>query len=99
MREIKEESNLVPSKVNLLGKLEINKSDGKVEAFLFYSQLSDEEVKSLKLGNEGKAVQFFPADQILKLPLSPEVKKYYSLNQAAIDSLINNGEIPTFSVL
>jgi|SRR3989344_1999083 len=93
-REIKEETNLNPNNVEYLGKLEISKSEGKMEAHLFCSRLTDKETKQLKLGNEGTDVRFFTTVEIANLSLSPEVKKYYLTNHEEIDSFINDGVIP-----
>jgi len=91
LREVKEEANLTPQKVNYTSKFGIDKPNDKVEVKLFCAELSDSEASLLKLGNEGLAVKFFSTSEIPDLPLSPEVKKYYSENQRDIEAFIDNG--------
>jgi len=93
LREIKEETNLEPKELKYFTKLVIDGPDQKLEASIFGAHLSDDEVKHLKLGDEGREIKFFATNEIANLHLAPEVRKYYEAFKSAINKYINEGVI------
>ncbi|MBP7785678.1 NUDIX domain-containing protein [Patescibacteria group bacterium] len=88
-REIKEEAGLSPSSIKYYGKI-INK--GHIIG-IYISYLTDEEVKEIKLGNEGQALNFFTLDEIQKLDLTPPSKMYFEKYLSQIERLINRDTV------
>lgn len=89
IREIKEETNLSPKNIKYIGKLV---RPGNIVA-LYLVRLSDEEVKDLKLGNEGQEVRFFKADEIDGLNLSPTVSLFVARYKEKLVELVRGGDV------
>jgi 8-oxo-dGTP pyrophosphatase MutT (NUDIX family) len=84
MREIHEEISIVPSKTVFL--LELTDTWGE-ETQLFHVPLTEKEVASIKLGDEGKEVAFFTYDEIKDLKLTQNMKMYLNEHSKVISSL------------
>jgi ADP-ribose pyrophosphatase YjhB (NUDIX family) len=71
-RELKEEINLVPVAIIFWGKVKYQ--SGRISSY-YFAKLSEDEIKSLKLGDEGQKMEFFDFENIKKLPLFGSIKK------------------------
>lgn len=74
VRELKEEIHFTPSSVIYLGTTTY--SDGSL-VHRFYVPVSDEELPSIRLGNEGQKIGWFTLDELLQLDVSPHSLVYY----------------------
>ncbi len=73
VREIEEELTITPSQFKQL----FSEPDvWGVETYIYHTQLTDNEVKSLKLGDEGQEIKFFTPDELKNLKLTQNVTKY-----------------------
>jgi len=74
-REAKEEINITPQNLIFFGKTPWGK-------YRFFSKLTDQERKKIKIGNEGQALKFYTLEQIKILKLTPKlsywVKNYFN---------------------
>lgn len=86
IREMKEEINMIPKAIEYLGKIQT--PNGLFHA-IFLSKPTKEEVKRIKLGNEGQKVKFFSIDEIKNLKLAKSIKKYFDLYGNYLDWLLN----------
>jgi len=77
LRELKEEIGVIPTKFFYCGK---SKDEDKTICYLYFVELTDEEVGQLKLGDEGQKMEFFSLAQLKDLDLATEsafyLKKY-----------------------
>lgn len=85
-RELKEEISLTPTNLEYLG-------DALSDTSIYISFLTDEEVKNIKLGNEGQKLKFFTKEELVNLNVTPSIKLYMEKYSDALDALIN-GKIP-----
>lgn len=85
-RELKEEISLIPANLQYLG-------DAFQDISVYISFLTDEEVKHIKLGNEGQKLEFFTKDELAHLAVTPSIKFYMEKYGETLDALIN-GKIP-----
>ena len=85
-RELKEEISLIPVNLQYLG-------DAFEDISVYVSFLTDDEVKRIKLGNEGQELKFFTKEELVHLTVTPSIKLYMEKYGDALDALIN-GEIP-----
>lgn len=88
-REICEETNLTPMSIKYLGKLT---SPDDILA-LYLVRLTDQEVRSLKLGNEGQEVRFFSVTEMDNLNLSPVVRGFFNKYKEKLIEIINGVEL------
>jgi 8-oxo-dGTP diphosphatase len=89
-REIKEETNLTPSDIKYYGKL-----NGKDFTLAFYvAHLTDEEASSVRLGNEGQALEFFTLDEMKNLDLSFSIRVYFEKYLPQLDKLVRGEGVP-----
>lgn len=88
-REIKEETNLSPKNIRYLGKIV---APNDILA-LYLVRLNDEEVKELKLGNEGQEVRFFAVDEMEILNLSPAVKGFFKKYKEKLINIAMGAEV------
>ena len=72
-RELKEEINVVPRKLRYLGRVDIP----RYNAGIFIGWLEDNEVKMLKLGDEGQELRFFSYDEIKIDKLAFNLRDYF----------------------
>ncbi|MDQ3099144.1 MAG: NUDIX domain-containing protein [bacterium] len=84
-RETQEEISIAPEKIRYLFPIADTWAE---ETHLFHVQLSEKEVASIKLGNEGKEVVFFEIDEVKKLKLSQNMHKYFREYPNLIESLL-----------
>lgn len=89
IREIKEETNLSPKNIKYLGKL--IRPDDILALYLVH--LDEEEVKDLKLGNEGQEVRFFSVDEMAKLNLSLAVGLFVRKYREEIIKVVSGYEV------
>lgn len=68
-RELKEEISLTPANLEYLG-------DALSDTSVYVSFLTDEEVKHIKLGNEGQKLKFFTKEELIHLTVTPSIKFY-----------------------
>jgi 8-oxo-dGTP diphosphatase len=74
-REMKEEINIIAKSIKYLGKLKT--PDGNSH-FIFLVDMTKDEVKNIRLGNEGQKVKFFSISEINKLELAKNLKMYFN---------------------
>lgn len=91
-RELMEEINIIPAQLKYLGSA---LDDTKV----FFAFLSDEEVKKIKLGNEGQKLEFFSFKEALKQNLTKKLRMHFEKFSSAIIDLVNHGSIDDISRL
>ena len=91
-RELKEEINIVPVQLKYLGSAP---GDTKV----FFSFLNDDEVKNIKLGNEGQKLEFFSPEEALSQRLTKKLRMYFERFSGGIEKLIKDGCIDDVSSL
>ncbi len=87
-REIYEETNLKPANIHHYGYLERN--DAIMSFYVAY--LSDDEIKDLKIGNEGQDLKFFTIDEIKELELAFTIRVYFEKYLPQLQRLVA-GEI------
>lgn len=78
-RECKEEIGLVPSDLRYLGHSEVSAC--------YYAYLSDEEAKSLVLG-EGQEIRFFDPAEMSQLSMTPKLQELTTVYQDNLRKLI-----------
>jgi len=71
-REIKEETNLEPKDIDYLGKLTF--SEQEIAVYLIH--LRKDEIRNLKLGNEGQKLELFSVEELDNLELTPFAKDF-----------------------
>ena len=91
-RELMEEIKILPAQLKYLGAAP---GDTKV----FFAFLSDEEVKKIKLGNEGQKLEFFSFEEALKQNLTKKLKMYFEKFGDVILNLVKSGSINDVSRL
>lgn len=89
VREIKEETNLSPKNIRYLGK--VMTSDDIIALYLV--RLSDDEVKDLKLGNEGQELKFYEVNDVEKLNLTPSVRAFINKYKLKLIDIVNGLEV------
>lgn len=77
IREMKEEINIVPGKLEFLGKRQ--KPNQQIGAY-YCSRLSAKDLSNLLKGQEGQKIEFFDFSSLANLPLSGTIK-YLVLNR------------------
>jgi len=87
-RELSEEISLIPQDINLLGMM-IN-TVTRSRHRMYICNLTPEEAKNVKLGNEGQDLKFFTFDEMLKLPLAKYAGKYSADYGKGLRSLLKN---------
>ncbi|EKD99464.1 MAG: hypothetical protein ACD_22C00253G0006 [uncultured bacterium] len=71
-REIEGETHSTPSNIKYVGRF----VSPDVESAFYVVRLTDEEVKKVKLGNEGQDLRFFSIEEALRLDTSFSIKAY-----------------------
>jgi 8-oxo-dGTP diphosphatase len=80
-RELKEEIGIVPSSLRFL----ISPS---ADVCVYYARLTEEEVKNIKKGTEGKDLRFFSFEELASLPLTTKLKETINLHGETLKSLL-----------
>ena len=65
---------------------------------LHYVPISDEEVKQLKLGNEGQKLQFFEYEELRNINLRPSLKVLFNECGDKIKNMMENGIVDSIVV-
>ena len=89
-RELQEEIGVVPQQLRYLGS-------APGETKVFFAFLTDEEVKNIKLGNEGQRLEFFNLENALTVNLTKKLRFYLEKFKEGISELISNGLIDDVS--
>lgn len=89
-RELQEEINMIPKQLKYLGSV-------SSEAGVFFAFLTNEEVKEIRLGNEGQGLDFFTPDDALKLNLTRKLRFYLEHFEDGIIELIKTGSVTDVS--
>lgn len=85
VREIKEELNVTPSKYKQI----FSEPDvWQVETYVYHIQLTDDEVKQIKLGDEGQEVKFFTLNELAELKLTQNLTKYLKNYSSLVKELL-----------
>lgn len=90
LREMEEEINIIPRNIKYLGKLKT--PDGNSHA-IFLVKPTKDEVTMIRIGNEGQKVAFFSFDEIKKLVLAKNVKKYFDIYGCYLEKVLNSDEV------
>lgn len=80
-RELREEIGIIPSSLRFL-------ISPTAETHVYYARLTDEEMKSIKKGNEGRDLRFFSFDELSKIPLTQKLKEVIKSQGKALKSLV-----------
>lgn len=64
-------------------------SGGTVSNYL--AVISDEDIKQLKLGNEGQKINFFSFEGLAGIPLSGSIKRLYENNRSELKKMMETG--------
>lgn len=80
-RELQEEIGIIPSSLRFL----ISPS---AETHAYLARLTDEEVKNIKKGNEGKDLRFFSFDELSQIPLTRKLKDIIQSQGKVLKSLL-----------
>lgn len=88
-REIKEESNLSPRHLKHLGRMVI----GDHEVSAYTAKLDDDEVASIKLGDEGSEIKFFTFDELYTIPLTKNLQYYLNKYPEGARKLVFGEEV------
>lgn len=72
LREFEEETNIKPQNIQFLAEI----PEGNTT--LFIVELTDREVQSLKVGNEGTELRFFNQAEFKQLPIYKRLEQKYS---------------------
>lgn len=89
-REIKEETNLEPKNLKMVGKIALPNQ----ETYLYVARLENSELDDIKLGNEGQELRFFSFGELSTLPTGKAIKHYLSEFGNSIKRLIEGEDIP-----
>jgi 8-oxo-dGTP diphosphatase len=89
-RELQEEIGIIPKKLSFIGSAP---GDTKV----FFAFLDDEEVKNIKLGNEGQKLEFFTIEEASNQNLTNRLRMYFEKFRDAIIELIKTGSLEDVS--
>ena len=76
VREIKEELSIELKEYKYLGLLEAN---GEIQGKIYFANLTDVEIKEVKLGEEGIGYGMFTASEVFNLNLTAEMQYYRTL--------------------
>lgn len=90
-RELQEEINVIPKKILDLGEQTFE--DGSV-VLRYLARLTPDEYQNLKLGDEGQKLDFFSADETLKLDLAGHSKEYFTKYKNQIKEIVESNKIP-----
>lgn len=88
-REIKEESNLSPRNLKYLGRLDF----GDHEVYCYTAKLDDDEVREIKLGNEGSEIKLVSYDELQTLPLAKNLQFYLEKYPQSAKKLMHGEEM------
>lgn len=89
-RELREEINVIPRQLSHLGTAPDNVG-------VFFAFLSDDEVKNIKLGNEGQKLEFFSPEEALNQNLTTKLRIYFDKFRDGIIEVIQTGLIEDVS--
>lgn len=84
-RELLEEITVVPTDIVFLGNEYF--TDGQSVA-RYLCQLVDDEIRQLKLGDEGQKMDFFDLNEALTLPMSPYLGDFLKRNCQMLKQII-----------
>jgi len=89
-REIKEETNLNPKNIKFLGKL----MRPNQEIYAYIVRLEKDELKDLRLGDEGQELRFFSYEELSTLPVGNVMKDFLTKFGATVKQLIEGNKMP-----
>ena len=95
-RELKEEINIVPQNIIYLGK-QIYEDGSEVSRY--FSKLTKDEFKNVKLCSEGQKLEFFSLDKISQLDLAGYSTEYFSNYIDQIKKFVEENKIPRKKLL
>lgn len=90
IREIKEEINLQITKeeVTEIGKIIVPQ---KQEYSLFWIKLVEDQIKDIKLGDEGQKVDFLSVSELAKAKMGTNLSNYFREYKNGLRNIIENG--------
>jgi ADP-ribose pyrophosphatase YjhB (NUDIX family) len=80
-RELHEEISIVPNTICFLITL-------YPKTHVYYVSLTEEEVATVKIGNEGKDLQFFSLDEMSTISLTQKLRMVFETQKDALKSLL-----------
>lgn len=84
LREVKEEINIELSETKFLFVFTL----ADRSKYVYYNELTDDQVKSLKLGTEGQKLSFFSFDEIDKIPLARTTQAFVKEHKELLQQLL-----------
>lgn len=87
LREMKEEIGVIPKSLKYLGKLFT--SDKNLQ-YIYIAKMTKDEVKNIKLGDEGQEVKFFSVSEIERLRLANNLQVYFKKHRDYFKKWINS---------
>ncbi len=95
-RELKEEINIIPQKYHFLGFLKTPVDN--IKRAVYFAELSENEYKKVKLGNEGQEIGWFSPEEIEKIDALEAIKSFVSKYKDSIKKAIQK-ELPMEKLL
>ncbi len=93
---MQEEINIIPKDITYLGK-QVYEDGSKV--FRYFTKLTKDEFKNVKLGNEGQKLGFFSLDKINELDLAGYSTEYFLNYLDQIKEIVEKDKIPEKKLL
>lgn len=85
-RELKEEINVIPKNYHFLGFLKI--PIGNIRRAIYFAKLSENEYKRVRLGNEGQEIGWFFPEEIEKIKVVDEIKRFFAKYKKQIKEVV-----------
>jgi 8-oxo-dGTP pyrophosphatase MutT (NUDIX family) len=87
-RELQEEASITAKNyVFLFNRPSVGIINKTVD--IYYVPLTEANIASMKLGDEGQKLEFFALDEVANLDLVPSLKKYLPKYKAALEKFLN----------
>lgn len=90
IRELKEEANI---DVQELKPLFVEYYEDRIR-HVYSMELTDEQARDIKLGDEGQKLDYFTLEQMEKLPVTPTLKQELINQQEELKKLLTRREAP-----
>ncbi len=94
-REIYEETNLKPKNITSMGEISFG---GSLHA-LYLVKLNEEELRELKLGDEGQKLEFFSYRQLKELSTTSIITSFVKMFGEEVRRMIEEGVIPDLKMM
>lgn len=82
-RELQEEIGIVPSSLRFL-------ASPSARTNVYHAYLTENEMRNIKKGAEGKDLRFFSFEELSNIPLTPRLQKAFEEQKEFLKSLLKN---------